>query len=91
MLAKEVDPPIRPRIERGLLDVSNFDEELTKQTPCDSPPSTRFKLTKSQQMLFENFTYVRVSPFPSDMGVNEMHRAHHLKEKGKKDLESEIR
>jgi hypothetical protein len=62
VLAKEVDPPIRPHIERGPLDVSNFDEELTKQTPCDSPPSSRFKLTNSQQLYFRNFTYVRMSP-----------------------------
>lgn len=67
VLAKEIEPPIRPHIQCGPWDVSNFDEELTTQSPRDSPPSRRVKLSKNQQLFFRHFTYVRMSPPSSEV------------------------
>lgn len=58
LLHRQIDPPIRPKIEKGRLDLTNFDGEIIKQTPRDSPASP-FVLSQSQEMHFKGFSYVR--------------------------------
>jgi len=59
---KEVDPPFRPSVPKGMLDISNFDDDFTKQPAVDSPVPSM--LSKSQDQLFFGFSYVRTpSPF----------------------------
>jgi len=54
---KRVRPPIMPIVIEGEFDTSNFDMELTKQTPGDSPASLT-SLTNSMQAKFVGFSYV---------------------------------
>jgi len=65
MLNKEIDTPFRPRIEKGIFDVSNFDEKYTKAPPTDSPANSIDCISASQTELFAGFSYVRsCSPIP---------------------------
>jgi len=48
MLNKEIDTPFRPRIEKGIFDVSNFDEKYTKAPPTDSPANSIDCISASQ-------------------------------------------
>lgn len=48
MLNKEVDPPFRPRIEKGIYDVSNFDTKYTDILPTDSPVLSVDAISESQ-------------------------------------------
>jgi len=51
---KEIDPPFIPRVENGMYDISNFDEEITNKETSISPANP---LTSSQNELFLNFSY----------------------------------
>jgi len=57
LLNGEIDPPFRPEVPKGALDVSNFDEEFINAPVVDSPIMTT--LTKSQERLFLGFSFVR--------------------------------
>jgi len=52
----EIEPPFKPRIERGDLDVSNIDEYYVSKDPTFSPANP---ITQSQDDQFRNFTYAR--------------------------------
>jgi len=62
ILMKEVPPPFRPRVPKGRMDTSNFDEEYLNETPKDSPAPISV-LSLSQEQYFKNFSFVR-SPVP---------------------------
>eukprot|EP01114_Cavostelium_apophysatum_P022837 TRINITY_DN8401_c0_g1_i1.p1 TRINITY_DN8401_c0_g1~~TRINITY_DN8401_c0_g1_i1.p1 ORF type:complete len:439 (-),score=67.10 TRINITY_DN8401_c0_g1_i1:61-1272(-) len=62
LLHKEIDPPFRPKIAKGTMDIGNFDEEYVLQGIADSPVG--FKLSTSQEQLFQGFSYART---PVDM------------------------
>jgi serine/threonine protein kinase len=76
MLNKEVDPPFRPRIEKGVFDVGNFDKKFTDAAPTDSPVKSIDDITASQRELFAGFSYVRscspiaFSPSTASNGVD---------------------
>jgi serine/threonine protein kinase len=76
MLNKEVDPPFRPRIEKGMFDVGNFDSKFTDAAPTDSPVKSSDDITASQRELFAGFSYVRscspiaFSPSTASNGVD---------------------
>jgi len=53
----EMEPPFRPNVPNGTLDVSNFDVEFLNQPVTESPPE--YELTQSQESLFRNFSFVR--------------------------------
>lgn len=52
----EIDPPFKPRIEKGDFDVSNIDSVYVNKDPTFSPANP---ITQSQDEEFRNFTYVR--------------------------------
>jgi len=52
----EIEPPFKPRIEKGELDVSNVDSFYISKDPTFSPANP---ITQSQDDQFRNFTYVR--------------------------------
>lgn len=58
VLSRDYDPPIRPQVSEGIRDFSNFDEEYTLQDPMLSPGAS---LSASQEVQFNNFTWVRQS------------------------------
>jgi serine/threonine protein kinase len=77
LLNKEVDPPFRPTIVKGMLDVSNFDKKFTDAPPTDSPVKSIDTITASQMELFAGFSYVRsCSPiaFSPSTGTPPQHR-----------------
>jgi len=51
LLNKEIDPPFRPNVPKGALDIGNFDTEFTNLKIGDSPVSA-FNLSQSQEKLF---------------------------------------
>lgn len=57
----EIEPPFRPSVPKGALDISNFDDEFT-DLPIGVTPSD-FVLTGSQEELFQGFSYVRTPNF----------------------------
>ena len=44
--------------QRGMEDVSNFDEEFTQERAQLTPPKDRRPLNDSDQRLFRDFTYI---------------------------------
>jgi len=54
---KEIDPPFKPTVVKGSMDISNFDTDFTNQLVTDSPVTGT--LTDSHQKLFQGFSYVR--------------------------------
>jgi len=52
----ETDPPFKPHIEKGKLDVSNIDPYYIQKDPTFSPAKP---ISESQDEKFLNFTYVR--------------------------------
>uniref|UniRef100_A0A6G1S6M1 protein kinase C n=1 Tax=Aceria tosichella TaxID=561515 RepID=A0A6G1S6M1_9ACAR len=54
LLARKIEPPFKPSI-KSKEDVSNFDEEFTRERPELSPPKEPRELTSYDQMLFQNF------------------------------------
>jgi len=52
----QIEPPFKPRIEKGDLDVSNIDEYYVSKDPTFSPANP---ITQSQDDQFRNFTYAR--------------------------------
>jgi len=52
----EIEPPFKPRIEKGDFDVSNIDACYVSKDPTLSPANP---ITQSQNDQFRNFTYVR--------------------------------
>jgi len=52
----EIDPPFKPRIEKGEFDVSNIDLVYVNKDTTFSPANP---ITQSQDEEFRNFTYVR--------------------------------
>jgi len=55
---KRIAPPFKPDIKRGMMDTGNFDPELTKQHPVDSPVNSPL-LSTSKDALFSGFSYIR--------------------------------
>jgi len=55
----ESTPPFLPRIEKGMMDHSNFDTKYTNAIPLDSPVNSLDMITSSQKELFAGFSYVR--------------------------------
>ncbi|CAN7945830.1 unnamed protein product, partial [Ixodes hexagonus] len=66
VLARHVDPPIKPQLVSLDEDVSQFDTKFTKQTPIDSPDDAM--LSDSVNQVFLGFTYVAPSV------LEELHR-----------------
>lgn len=56
LLARKIKPPFRPTI-RAADDVSNFDEEFTREKPQLSPPKESRELSTYDQMMFQDFDY----------------------------------
>lgn len=56
LLARKVDPPFKPFI-RSKDDVSNFDEEFTRERAEFSPPKDSQELSVLDQNLFKEFDY----------------------------------
>ncbi|VDK74896.1 unnamed protein product, partial [Onchocerca ochengi] len=56
LLNKEIKPKFVPHI-RNLEDVSNFDEEFTKETPRFSSAKDKRPITDADQMLFKDFDF----------------------------------
>ncbi|VDK31118.1 unnamed protein product [Gongylonema pulchrum] len=56
LLKKEIRPKFVPQIKNPE-DVSNFDDEFTKETPRFSSAKDKRKITESDQMLFKDFDF----------------------------------
>ncbi|CAG9536039.1 unnamed protein product [Cercopithifilaria johnstoni] len=56
LLNKEIKPKFVPQI-KSLEDVSNFDEEFTKETPRFSSAKDKRPITDADQMLFKDFDF----------------------------------
>lgn len=54
LLARKMVPPFKPRIGAPD-DVSNFDEEFTRERPQLSPSKDQRKLSAADQMMFQDF------------------------------------
>lgn len=54
LLARKVEPPFKPTI-RSSDDVSNFDNEFTRESPRLSPPKEPIKKTRYSEWLFKDF------------------------------------
>ena len=57
LLARQVPPPFVPTIASNE-DVSNFDEEFTREAPVLTPPRNPRALTSGEQALFKDFSYM---------------------------------
>ena len=57
LLARQVPPPFVPTIGNHE-DVSNFDEEFTREAPVLTPPRNPRSLTGNDQALFKDFSYM---------------------------------
>ena len=57
LLAREATPPFAPTIG-NLEDVSNFDEEFTREMPVLTPPKNPRSLARNEQLLFKDFSYM---------------------------------
>jgi hypothetical protein len=62
---KDVTPPFRPEIKKGMLDAENFPEEYTQMKAIDSPTINNCTISGSQEKHFLGFSFVRESP-PGD-------------------------
>ncbi|KAL6073498.1 Serine/threonine-protein kinase AtPK19 [Balamuthia mandrillaris] len=78
LLNKELDPPFKPRIEKGQLDCAHFDKRFTEQTAFDTPVNSLDGLSTSQDQLFFGFSYVRSSSPKSFGSVEDVTEAHSL-------------
>lgn len=56
LLSRRIKPPFKPCI-KSKDDVSNFDEEFTRERPELSPPKEPRELSSYDQMLFQGFDY----------------------------------
>jgi protein kinase N len=56
LLRRELEPPFKPKLE-GRLDISNFDEEFTREEPIFTPPKIPRPLNSKEQKLFRGFEY----------------------------------
>uniref|UniRef100_A0A0N4ZPC4 protein kinase C n=1 Tax=Parastrongyloides trichosuri TaxID=131310 RepID=A0A0N4ZPC4_PARTI len=56
LLRKEIKPKFTPKI-KGYEDVSNFDEEFTKELPTFSPAKDRRIITEADQSMFKDFDF----------------------------------
>jgi len=59
----QIEPPFKPRIEKGDMDVSNIDEYYISKDPTFSPANP---ITQSQDDQFRNFTYGRSFNSPTN-------------------------
>ena len=57
LLARQVTPPFIPTIVNQE-DVSNFDEEFTREAPLLTPPKNARPLARNEQNLFKDFSYM---------------------------------
>ena len=57
LLARQVTPPFIPTIVNQE-DVSNFDEEFTREAPLLTPPRNARSLARNEQNLFKDFSYM---------------------------------
>jgi len=57
LLARKVTPPFVPTIGNQE-DVSNFDEEFTREMPELTPPRNPRLLARNEQLLFKDFSYM---------------------------------
>nr|CAA73558.1 Protein kinase C-related kinase (PRKSD) [Suberites domuncula] len=53
---KDIQPPFKP-VLRSRLDISNFDEEFTREDPILTPPKNRRSLRSKDQKQFRGFDY----------------------------------
>ncbi|KAL7754002.1 Serine/threonine-protein kinase [Sorochytrium milnesiophthora] len=65
LVARKVTPPFKPVVENSL-DTSNFDEEFTKEIPCDSIVEDSV-LSQTLQGQFRGFTYIPGSELSGTM------------------------
>lgn len=56
LLRREIKPPFKPKLDNRL-DISNFDEEFTKEPPAFTPPKHPRPLKAKEQKLFRGFEY----------------------------------
>ncbi|CEF62865.1 Serine/threonine-protein kinase N2 [Strongyloides ratti] len=56
LLRKEIKPKFVPKI-KGYEDVSNFDEEFTKELPTFSPAKDKRVITEADQTMFKDFDF----------------------------------
>lgn len=56
LLARKIKPPFKPTIKTAE-DVSNFDDEFTRERPQLSPPQEARELSSYDQMMFQDFDY----------------------------------
>lgn len=54
---KEIQPKFRPPVSSDESDVSNFDEEFTRETAQDSLVTHKMTSTMEEKSVFQNFTY----------------------------------
>ena len=57
LLARQVTPPFVPTVGNPE-DVSNFDEEFTRETAVLTPPRNPRILARNEQLLFKDFSYM---------------------------------
>jgi len=71
LLERKIAPPFVPATPQGELDVSNFDEEYTTKEGLNMDNwSTGPLLSRSQEDLFEGFSFSRSFTPPPDMPIN---------------------
>lgn len=69
---RKIAPPFIPKLDDGILDISNFDQQFTKLPVTESVTRTSNNKVQvrncGQQAakMFENFSYRRASPSESD-------------------------
>jgi serine/threonine protein kinase len=68
----EIDPPFKPRIEKGELDTSNIDSCYVTKDPTFSPANP---IPQSQDDQFRNFTYVRSYNTPTSPLLSPLDRS----------------
>lgn len=57
LVAKEIEPPFKPKLSADLLDVSNFDSQFTSEEAINSVvPTAKLDSIKRNQLAFEGFT-----------------------------------
>jgi len=70
LLERKTSPPYVPSVPKGELDVSNFDEMYTNKSVAADNWSTGPVLSRSQDKLFEGFSFSRSFTPPPDMPTN---------------------
>uniref|UniRef100_A0AC35UGQ6 Protein kinase C n=1 Tax=Rhabditophanes sp. KR3021 TaxID=114890 RepID=A0AC35UGQ6_9BILA len=59
LLAREIKPKFVPKI-KDFEDVSNFDEEFTKEMPTFSPAKDKRAITEADQLMFRDFDFSNI-------------------------------